>query len=187
MSPLLCGYDPPERSKSALTRVPGLPIERLFGMNACGPRKYRWSSLRIGARQVSAALYQGPEFRHLEYFLAVAEEMKFSKAARRLSVAQPSLSQQVQQLEEGVGTKLFARASSSRLPGTPSLHTQRRCCACARRRSNTRPWSAQALNRLSASAFLFGSSRTSCRRSSPASGNWCLWAVSNRQAPALHR
>ena len=55
---------------------------------------------------------QGPEFRHLEYFLAVAEEKKFSKAARRLHVAQPSLSRQIQQLEEGVGAKLFARTQA---------------------------------------------------------------------------
>ena len=54
-------------------------------------------------------MYQGPEFRQLEYFLAVAEESKFSKAARRLRVAQPSLSRQIQQLEEGLGAKLFAR------------------------------------------------------------------------------
>lgn len=54
-------------------------------------------------------MYPGPEFRHLEYFLAVAEESKFSKAARRLRVAQPSWSRQIQQLEEGLGAKLFAR------------------------------------------------------------------------------
>jgi len=58
---------------------------------------------------VSVVLYLGPEFRHLEYFLAVAEESRFSKAARRLRVAQPSLSRQIQQLEEGLGAKLFAR------------------------------------------------------------------------------
>ena len=57
-------------------------------------------------------MYQGPEFRHLEYFLAVAEETKFSKAARRLRVAQPSLSRQIQQLEEGVRAKLFARTQA---------------------------------------------------------------------------
>ena len=69
--------------------------------------------LRRIARQscikVSLALYQGPEFRHLEYFLAVAEETKFSKAANRLHVSQPSLSRQIQQLEEGLGSKLFTR------------------------------------------------------------------------------
>ena len=57
-------------------------------------------------------MYQGPEFRHLEYFLAVAEETTFSKAARRLHVTQPALSRQIQQLEDGVGTKLFARTQS---------------------------------------------------------------------------
>lgn len=49
------------------------------------------------------------ELRHLRYFQAVAEELSFSKAARRLHIAQPALSRAVQELEREVGTTLLDR------------------------------------------------------------------------------
>ena len=55
---------------------------------------------------------EGPEFRHLRYFVAVAEERSFSRAARKLRVAQPSLSTQIRLLEEGLKAKLFTRTSA---------------------------------------------------------------------------
>lgn len=49
------------------------------------------------------------ELRHLRYFQAVAEELSFSKAARRLRIAQPALSRAVQEMEREIGTQLIER------------------------------------------------------------------------------
>jgi DNA-binding transcriptional LysR family regulator len=55
-----------------------------------------------------------PELRWLRSFLAVAEEQHFSRAARKLNLAQPALTAHIQQLEEALGAPLFERTNRMR-------------------------------------------------------------------------
>src|SRR3984893_10523673 len=60
------------------------------------------------------------ELRHLRYFLAIGEEQHYGRAARRLRVAQPALSRQIQDLEEELGFALLARLPRGVRPSSAS-------------------------------------------------------------------
>ncbi len=63
--------------------------------------------------------------RHIQYFLAVAEHLSFTKAAAALHVSQPALSQQVRQLEESLGAQLFDRSGrTTRLTDAGEFYLQ---------------------------------------------------------------
>src|ERR687893_394765 len=77
-----------------------------------------------------------PDLRLLRYFVAVAEELHFGRAAERLRVAQPGLSQQIQALERSLGVALLERTSRRvqlRAAGSVLLADGRRLLAQAER------------------------------------------------------
>ena len=65
------------------------------------------------------------ELRHLRYFLAVHEHRNFTRASETLNVSQPTLSQQIRDMEEGLGCLLFHREYHQLIPTDAGELTRR--------------------------------------------------------------
>src|SRR5204863_3894744 len=82
-------------------------------------------------------MIQGPvEIRHLRYFLAVAGAGSFSRAADRLGISQPSVSQQMRELEENLRVSLFQRRGKRILLTSAGLIFQEHARAILRQFEN---------------------------------------------------
>jgi DNA-binding transcriptional LysR family regulator len=78
------------------------------------------------------------DLRQLRYFTVLAEETHFGRAARRLSISQPPLSQAIRQLEEELGARLFDRTSRHVALTPAGTALQREARALLRRAEETR-------------------------------------------------
>jgi DNA-binding MarR family transcriptional regulator len=82
--------------------IPGRPVQ-VAGMNRAQAQPVPQPAA------AGAGAPQALELRHLRYFVALADAGSFTRAAEKIFIAQPTLSQQIRRLEEIVGTPLLQR------------------------------------------------------------------------------
>jgi DNA-binding MarR family transcriptional regulator len=105
LAEVLAGIDPSRIHD--LHIVPKAPEDMRCGAFNTAPRVYRMGHPRVP--EAIARRRGALDARQLRYFIAVAEELSFSRAADQLNVAQSAVSLQIKRLEEAFGTRLLNR------------------------------------------------------------------------------